>query len=129
MHSRAPLASSWLPYVTHEPSDSSLTFRPDFPNRRYIMPRMINVLLLAFCQAPLLMKRIGRRKGFFVGASFGLAGSVTTTAAILTASFPLLCTGTFLFGIYNAFGQYYRFAAADVAAPADRPRAISYVMA
>ena len=32
-------------------------------------------------------------------------------------------------GSYNAFGQYYRFAAADVASSVFRPRAISYVMA
>jgi hypothetical protein len=44
-------------------------------------------------------------------------------------SFPLLCAGTFLLGAYNAFGQYYRFAAAD-AAPADfKAKAISLVLA
>ena len=95
------------------------------------LPATVYVLGAAMSTFPasLLMKRIGRRSGFFVGAAFGLAGSLLATAAIATASFPLLCAGTFLFGIYNAFGQYYRFAAADVASPAERPRAISYVMA
>jgi len=95
------------------------------------LPATVYVLGAALSTFPasLLMKRIGRRNGFFVGAAFGLAGSLLATAAIATASFPLLCAGTFLFGIYNAFGQYYRFAAADVASPAERPRAISYVMA
>jgi hypothetical protein len=37
--------------------------------------------------------------------------------------------GPLLLGRYNAFGQYYRFAAADVASPAFRPQAISLVMA
>jgi len=41
----------------------------------------------------------------------------------------LLCFGTMLLGMYNGFGQYYRFAAAD-AAPADfKAKAISYVLA
>jgi hypothetical protein len=34
MQSRAAFTSSWLPYVTHEPKDSSLTLRPLRPNRR-----------------------------------------------------------------------------------------------
>jgi predicted MFS family arabinose efflux permease len=34
-----------------------------------------------------------------------------------------------VFGVYNAFGQYYRFAAADVAVPDFKARAISYVLA
>ena len=44
-------------------------------------------------------------------------------------SLALLCLGTLLLGAYNAFGQYYRFAAAD-AAPADfKAKAISLVLA
>ncbi len=35
MQSRARLSSSWLPYVTHEPNDSSLTLRPERPSRLY----------------------------------------------------------------------------------------------
>ena len=34
MHSRAAPVSSWLPYVTHEPNESSLTLRPERPSRR-----------------------------------------------------------------------------------------------
>ena len=33
MHSRAAPVSSWLPYVTHEPNESSLTLRPERPSR------------------------------------------------------------------------------------------------
>ena len=79
--------------------------------------------------ASLYMKRVGRRAGFLTGAAFGLAGSVITTVAIATGSFATLCAGTFLFGIYNAFGQYYRFAAADAAEPSFKAKAISYVLA
>jgi predicted MFS family arabinose efflux permease len=41
----------------------------------------------------------------------------------------LLCFGTFLLGVYNAFGQYYRFAAADAATSDFKAKAISYVLA
>jgi hypothetical protein len=43
--------------------------------------------------------------------------------------FWLLCFGTLVMGIYNASGQYYRFAAADVAPPEFKSRAISLVLA
>src|SRR3972149_4236456 len=43
--------------------------------------------------------------------------------------FWMLCLGTLIFGAYNGFGQYYRFAAAD-ASPMDfKSKAISLVLA
>lgn len=79
--------------------------------------------------ASIWMKRVGRRNGFLTGGALGLAGSALATLAIYNGSFALLCAGTALLGTYNAFGQYYRFAAAD-AAPADfKARAISLVLA
>jgi MFS family permease len=79
--------------------------------------------------ASMWMKRVGRRNGFLTGGGFGLAGSALAAFGMSIGSFPLLCAGTMLLGIYNAFGQYYRFAAAD-AAPLDfKAKAISYVMA
>jgi len=41
----------------------------------------------------------------------------------------MLCVGTLVLGVYNAFGQYYRFAAADAARADFRAKAISYVLA
>ena len=79
--------------------------------------------------ASLWMKRVGRRIGFLTGGAFGLLGSSLATLALAIASFPLLCAGTLLLGVYNAFGQYYRFAAADAASPDFKARAISYVLA
>src|SRR4030095_15154643 len=37
MHSPATSIPIWLPYVTQEPNESSLTLRPDLPRRRYFM--------------------------------------------------------------------------------------------
>ena len=84
---------------------------------------------LATVPASFWMRRVGRRNGFLTGGLFGLAGSLVAAAAMGLHSLALLCVGTMMLGVYNAFGQYYRFAAAD-AAPADyKAKAISYVLA
>jgi MFS family permease len=75
------------------------------------------------------MRRVGRRNGFLTGGAFGLAGSALATLAIWKGSLALLCAGTMLLGIYNASGQYYRFAAADASPLEFKPKAISYVLA
>lgn len=77
----------------------------------------------------LLMKRFGRRAGFTLGAWCAIAGSLLCGWAVYTMDFWLLCGGTFVCGMYFAAGQYYRFAAADSAAPDFKSRAISLVLA
>jgi predicted MFS family arabinose efflux permease len=49
-------------------------------------------------------------------------------AAMMLGSFLLLCAGTLLAGACAAFYQQFRFAAADTASDAFRPRAISLVL-
>lgn len=82
--------------------------------------------------ASLAMGRFGRRAGFMLGAACAIAGTLLAAGAMSLGSFALLCAATFVVGVYNAFGQYLRFAAADVAdayAPALKERAISWVLA
>jgi MFS family permease len=79
--------------------------------------------------ASLLMKAVGRRAGFTLGALIGVAGAALCSAALYAGSFWLLCLGTAIFGVYNAFAQYYRFAAADSASADFKPKAISLVLA
>jgi MFS family permease len=79
--------------------------------------------------ASLLMKRIGRRAGFQLGAAVGIVGALICSWAIYIANFWLFCFGAIVFGAYNAFGQYYRFAAADAAPVGFRSKAISLVIA
>ncbi|WP_024460548.1 MFS transporter [Marinimicrobium sp. LS-A18] len=80
--------------------------------------------------ASLFMKRVGRRPGFLVGALLGgLAGSLLSFWSIVEGTFIGFCLGNLLVGLYQGFAMYYRFAAADVARPAIRSRAISWVMA
>ena len=85
----------------------------------------------ALCTIPasLWMARAGRRAGFLLGASLGLAGGVVAALGMLHKSLLLLSLGTLLVGAYQAFAQFYRFAAAEVASPIFRPKAISLVLA
>lgn len=78
--------------------------------------------------ASLLMGRIGRRAGFTIGQLIGLTGGAVAVLAILEGDFWLFVYAGFMIGIHNAFWQYYRFAAADTASEAFKPKAISYVM-
>ena len=75
------------------------------------------------------MKRVGRQRGMTTGTAFAFIGALICATAIWTRNFWLLCLGTLLWGAYNAYGQYYRFAAADLAAPEARAGAISTVLA
>ena len=84
---------------------------------------------LATFPASLWMRRVGRRSGFFAGTLFGIAGAAVATLGIWLASFWTLVLGTLVLGAYNAFGQYYRFAAADATPASWKARAISLVMA
>ncbi len=79
--------------------------------------------------ASLLMKRIGRTGGFTLGALVGILGASICCVALYLADFWLFVAGTTVFGVYNAFGQYYRFAAADAASHDFKAKAISYVLA
>lgn len=79
--------------------------------------------------ASMWMNRVGRRLGFVVGAMLGTAGGLIAALGIYAGSILVLSLGTFLVGTYQAFAQFYRFAAAEVADDEFRPRAISLVLA
>jgi MFS family permease len=79
--------------------------------------------------ASLWMARVGRRRGFVLGAALGVAAGLLAAAGIWLHSLLLLSLGTLLVGGYQAFAQFYRFAAGEVADAAFRPRAISLVLA
>lgn len=79
--------------------------------------------------ASLYMKRVGRRTGLLQGMLLAVAGALLCAAALWQSSFWMLCFGTLVFGGFNAFGQYYRFVAAEVAPLESRAMAISLVLA
>src|SRR4051812_6782769 len=84
---------------------------------------------LATMPASLHMKRVGRKRGLMSGTFWGIVGALVCASAIWAQNFWLLCFGTLVWGVYNAYGQYYRFAAADVAPPGFKATAISLVLA
>ena len=76
-----------------------------------------------------ISRAYGRRVAFMVGTGFGVLTGLLAAFAILRGSFVLFCCATFLGGLYGAVSQSYRFAAADGASAAYRPKAVSWVMA
>jgi MFS family permease len=84
---------------------------------------------IATMPASLHMKRVGRQRGMSMGTLWGVVGALICAGAVWQQSFWLLCFGTLVFGVHNAYGQYYRFAAADVAGPDFKSTAISLVLA
>jgi MFS family permease len=84
---------------------------------------------VAMFPASALMAKAGRRMGFMLGALLGVMGGLTAAMGMWLASLPLLALGTFFAGTYQAFAQFYRFAASEVADDKFRPKAISLVLA
>jgi len=79
--------------------------------------------------ASLYMRRVGRRLGFVTGVLIGVCGAAIATVAVLQNQFLLFCLGSMLIGSFQGFAILYRYAAADTASEAFRPRAISLVLA
>jgi MFS family permease len=95
------------------------------------VPISVYVVGLAFGTLPTgaISRRHGRRAAFMIGTGCGVLTGLLAAFAILRGSFVLFCCATFLGGLYGAVSQSYRFAAADGASAAYRPKAVSWVMA
>src|SRR5580704_12459316 len=76
-----------------------------------------------------ISRAYGRKVAFVIGTALGTLTGLLGAFAVLHASFWLFCGATFLGGLYGAVAQSYRFAAADGASAAFRPKAVSWVMA
>jgi MFS family permease len=76
-----------------------------------------------------IARAYGRRVAFIIGTGCGMLTGLLAAFAILRGSFVLFCCAAFLGGLYGAVSQSYRFAAADGASAAYRPKAVSWVMA
>jgi MFS family permease len=85
--------------------------------------------MIATVPASLWMARSGRRPGFVAGALLGSIGGFLAGLGVYLGSLLVLSLGTFLMGTYQAFAQFYRFAASEVSDERFRPRAISLVLA
>ncbi|MBV7409973.1 MFS transporter [Maritimibacter sp. DP1N21-5] len=76
-----------------------------------------------------IMQRFGRRVGFWTGTLGGTVGAGIAAYGLALGSFTVFIIGSAFTGMYMSAQGFYRFAAADTASDAFRPKAISYVMA
>lgn len=85
--------------------------------------------MAASIPAGVVFARLGRKAGFMLGAMGSFLGAVVFGLGIWLGDFWLYTAGALPTGLGFGIAQHYRFAAAEVATPAYRPRAISLVMA
>jgi predicted MFS family arabinose efflux permease len=76
-----------------------------------------------------LARHFGRRFALQCGSAFGIVSGLISYTAVMGGNFWLLLAGTFCAGLYAAAHQSYRFAAADTASDAYRPKVVSWVLA
>ena len=94
------------------------------PIMGYVVGGAISTVPVAWAQA-----RWGRKVSFQIGLAVAFFSALLATYAVYSKDFWLLVTATVIAGYYNANGQLYRFAAAELAQPAYRERAVSMVLA
>ncbi len=94
------------------------------PVMGYVVGGALSTPLVARTQAAW-----GRKASFQMGLVVALASSLLCAYAVVERNFWLLVAATVVAGYYSANGQLYRFAAAELAAPAFREKAISLVLA
>ena len=94
------------------------------PVMGYVVGGALSTPLVAQSQA-----RWGRKVSFQIGLAVAVVSAALCAWAAFSASFWLLCTATVVAGYYSANGGLYRFAAAELAKPDYREKAVSLVLA
>jgi MFS family permease len=94
------------------------------------LPITALVVGLAAAAVPvaLLIRRVGRRAGFVIGAAVSAAGALVAAHATAAGSFAEFCAATFVMGAAAAAVQQYRFAAAESVDARHAGRAVSLVL-
>jgi MFS family permease len=95
------------------------------------LPMAIQQIGVMFASIPAgyVFARWGRRAGFWMGGAVAICGSLSFAYGVWTDNFLIYVMAAFPAGIGHGVSQHLRFAAAEVAAPEARPRAISLVLA
>lgn len=83
--------------------------------------------MLTALPASLYMKRVGRKIGFLTGTLLGAFSAMLGLYAIYLQDFWFFSGAMMLTGSYQAFAMLYRFAAADLASPEFKAKAIAWV--
>jgi len=94
------------------------------PVMGYVVGGALSTQLVARSQAAW-----GRKVSFQLGLVVALVSTLVCAWAVFDRNFWLLVAATVVAGYYSANGQLYRFAAAELAAPSYRDKAISLVLA
>lgn len=94
------------------------------PVMGYVVGGALSTGLVARTQS-----RFGRKTSFQLGLAVAVLSALLCCYAAYSKNFWLLVAATVVAGYYNANAQLYRFAAAELALPAFREKAISLVMA
>lgn len=94
------------------------------------LPVSLYNLGLAFSTLPAawLMRRIGHRQAYLLGAALGLVSGLVAALGIAWGSFQTFCLGLAMAGFYGACVQSYRFAASDQVEAGKRAKVISWIM-
>ena len=94
------------------------------PVMGYVVGGALSTPLVAKSQA-----RYGRRASFQIGLGVALFSAALAAWAVADKNFWMLVSATVIAGYYSANGQLYRFAAAELALPDFREKAVSLVLA
>jgi len=94
------------------------------PVMGYVVGGALATPLVAATQA-----RFGRRTSFQIGLAVAVVSALAGAWAVAAHQFWGLVAATVMAGYYSANGQLYRFAAAELALPAFREKAVSLVLA
>lgn len=94
------------------------------PIMGYVVGSAATTGLVARTQA-----RLGRQKAFQYAIFVAIGSSALCFFAAWAREFWLLVAATFVAGYYQANAQLYRFAAAEIAPPALKEKAVSWVLA
>jgi MFS family permease len=94
------------------------------PVMGYVVGGALSTPLVARSQSA-----FGRKASFMLGLLVALLSALLCYWAASERNFWLLVTATVIAGYYSANGQLYRFAAAELATPAFREKAVSLVLA
>lgn len=89
---------------------------------------MFVMSMLATLPVSLLMSRYGRRPLFIIGVCVAVLSAFAQGMAIVLDNYLFFCIASMGLGFSLACSGFYRYAAADSAAPEDKPRAISWVL-
>lgn len=94
------------------------------------LPLSMMVVAIAATTIPatIIMRRIGRRKGFAAASLSSVLALLIAIVALRQASFILFIVAAMFFGINMAFTQQYRYAAAESVPKKYVPRAVTFVL-